>query len=254
MKVRGGDSVQPGQVLVELKNEELQVDLAHVRVQIEQSRLEERQLRQNDELAKAQAEEAKGRSLKKKEAEIARQVEDLVVRAPRGGQVVAHDLDSLPGRYLAVGDAIVVLGNERSKEIILAAPQDDISSFAAQRTRPVTVRIAGDEGNSFSAELSKIEPRAALRPPHPALGADAGGALPVKPKRPTPESKTVETELLDPCFSGTVSLTAGQSLQLHAGQRATIVFQSSEQTWAGRLVMKVRKWIDDRLASAQRAS
>ena len=65
-------------------------------------------LRQNEENAKAQAETAKGRSLKKKEAEILRLVEGLIVRAPIDGQVVAHDLDSLPGRYLSVGDEIVV--------------------------------------------------------------------------------------------------------------------------------------------------
>ena len=58
----------------------------------------------------------------------------------------------------------------------------------------------------------------------------------------------MESELLDPCFSGTVLLTAPQSLHLHAGQRVAVLFSSDEQSWAGRLVMRVRKWIDDRLA------
>lgn len=254
VKVRDGETVRAGQVLIAMKNEELRVELSNIRTQIEQSLLQERMLRQNDEIAKAQAEAAKGRSLQQKAAEILHQVESLIVRAPLDGQVVAHDLDSLPGRYLAVGDPIVVIGNEESKEIILAAAQDDINSFMAQRTRPVSVRIAGDESNSFTASLSKIEPRASLKAPHPALGADAGGALSVKPKHQAPDSKTVESELLDPCFSGTVALASAQSLPLHAGQRATILFSSTEQSWAGRLVMKVRRWIDDRLASARQAS
>ncbi len=254
VKVRDGQTVREGQILVVMKNEELQVELSNVRTQIEQSIQEERMLRQNDEIAKAQAEAAKGRSLRQKETEIRQMVESLTVRAPLAGQVVAHDLDSLPGRYLALGDQILVIGNEQSKEIILAAAQEDLRSFAAQRTRPVTVRISGDESNSFSAPLSKIEPRASLQLPHPALGADAGGALPVKPKHQSPDSKTVESELLDPCFTGTVSLTPAQSLRLHAGQRATILFSSAEQSWAGRLVMKLRKWIDGRLTSSQQAS
>jgi putative peptide zinc metalloprotease protein len=254
LKVQDGETVKQGQVLAVLRNDELRVELAKIRVQLAQSEQQERMFRQDDEIAKAQAEAAKGRSLEQKAAEIQHQVESLVVRAPLAGKVVAYDLDSMQGKYLAVGDPIVVIGNEESKEVIVAASQDDISSFAAQRTLPVTVRIAGDEGNSFSATLSKIDPRANLKLPHPALGADAGGSLPVKPKHSSPDSKTVESELLDPYFSGTVSLDASESVRLHAGQRATILFSSSEQSWAGRLVMKLRKWIDDRLASGQQAS
>ena len=145
-----------------------------------------------------------------------------------------------------------MIGSEQRKEVILAAAQDDISSFTAQLGRPVRVRILGDESNSFTASLSKIDPRASLKPPHAALGADAGGSLPVKSKRESPDSKKVESELLDPCFSGTILLSATQSLGLHAGQRVAVLFSSDGQSWAGRLVMRVRKWIDDRLANAGR--
>jgi putative peptide zinc metalloprotease protein len=250
IKVRNGETVQAGQEIAVIENEELSVDLANIRRQIEQSRLQQRIHRQAEETAKSQAEVAKSDSLEKKEVEIQHQVEGLIVRAPIGGQVVAHDLDSLPGRYLSVGDEIVVIGNEKSKEIVVAAAQNDISSFMAQRSQAVRVRVAGDEDNSFTAELTKIDPRASTRLPHPALGADAGGPLPVTPKRESKDSKKPENELLDPCFSGTVQLDESQSLHLRTGQRVTILFNSSEQSWAGSLVMRVRKWIDDRLANA----
>jgi len=252
LKVHDGETVKKGQVLALLENEELRVDLANIRNQIEQSRLQAGIHRQNDETAKEQAEAAKHRSLRKKEAEIQRQVDGLIVRAPISGQVVAHDLDSFVGRYLSVGDEIVVIGNEKIKEVILAAAQDDISSFTSQLGRSVRVRVLGDEGNSFTACLSKIDPRASRTPPHAALGADAGGPLPVKSKRESPTSKKAESELLDPCFSGTILLTASQSLSLHAGQRVAVLFSSDGQSWAGRLVMRIRKWIDDRLANASR--
>jgi putative peptide zinc metalloprotease protein len=252
VKVRDGETVHAGQMIAVLENEELVVDLEKFQNQIEESKLQERIYRQNEETAKAQAEVSKCLSLQKKEAEIKHQVDGLIVRAPLPGKVVAHDLDSLQGRYLSVGDEIVVIGNEENKEIILAADQNDISSYKSQRGQPLTVRVVGDENNSFTASLNKVDPRASQKPPHPALGADAGGALPVKNKRQSPDSKKVESELLDPCFSGTVYLTPTQSLHLHSGQRAAIIFHSNDQSWAGRLVMKVRKWIDDRLASASR--
>ena len=250
VKVHDGDTVQAGQVIAVLENEELRTDLANIRNQIEQSRLQQRIHRQAEETAKEQAEVAKSQSLQEKEREIRHQVDGLIVRAPITGQIVAHDLDSMPGRYLSIGDEIVVIGNERIKEIIVAAAQNDISSFIAQRGEPVKVRVAGDEENAFTARLTKIDPRAGTKPPHAALGADAGGPLPVTSKRESPTSKKVESELLDPCFSGTVLLDEPQSLHLHTGQRVTVLFNSSEQSWAGSLVMRVRKWIDDRLASA----
>lgn len=249
VKVRDGETVKKGQLLVVMKNDDLRVELASIRTQIEQSKQQERMYRQNDEIAKAQAEAAKGRSLVQKAAEIEHQAESLLVHAPLDGKVVADDLDSLPGRYLSVGDQIVVIGNEENKEVILAAAQDDISSFTSQKSEMVTVRISGDESNSFSAALTKIDPRASLRIPHPALGADAGGSLPIKPKHDSSDPKKVENELLDPHFSGTIVLSHEQSEMLHAGQRATILFSSREQSWAGRLVQKLRRWIDDRLAS-----
>jgi putative peptide zinc metalloprotease protein len=250
VRIRDGDTVRAGDVIAVLENEELGVDLANIRNQIEQSRLQQRIHRQAEETAKEQAELAKNRSLEEKELEIRHQVEGLIVRAPIAGQIVAHDLDSLPGRYLSVGDEIVVIGNETSKEIILAAAQNDISSFISQLGEPVRVRVAGDEDNSFTASLTKIDPRASTQPPHAALGADAGGPLPVTPKHDSTTSKKPESELLDPCFSGTVLLDEPQSLHLHSGQRVTVLFNSAEQSWAGSLVKRVRKWIDDRLANA----
>ena len=82
VKVRDGETVHAGQVIVVLENEELRVDLANISNEIEKSTLQERIDRQNEEIAKAQAEAAKGRSLQKKEAEIRHQVEGLVVRRP----------------------------------------------------------------------------------------------------------------------------------------------------------------------------
>jgi putative peptide zinc metalloprotease protein len=252
VKVRDGETVQAGQVIAVLTNDELAVELATVRNQIEQSKLQQRIFHQTQETAKQQAELAKDRSLQEKGIEIQKQVDGLVVRAPVAGKIVAHHLDSMPGRYLSVGDEIVVIGNEKSKEVILAVAQNDISSYLSQRGQVVNVRVTGDEEHSFNANLTKVDPRASLTPPHEALGASAGGPLPVTSKRESPNSKKVESELLDPCFSGTVQLDEPQSLHLRTGQRVTILFSSSEQSWAGNLVMRVRRWIDDRLANAGR--
>ena len=115
VKVRDGATVAKGQVLMVLENEQLHVNLTNIQHQVEQSRLQERIHRQNEETAKMQAEAAKHRSLCKKEAEIKAQVDGLIIRAPIAGQVVAADLDTFAGRYLAVGDEIAVIGSEGAR-------------------------------------------------------------------------------------------------------------------------------------------
>jgi len=251
VNVRDGQTVQSGQVIAVLENEELKMELADLRKQIEQSLIRERMYQRDEDTPMAQAEAAKCRSLKKKEAEIQKLVEGLTVRAPLEGHVVARNLTSLPGQYLETGDEVVVIGDEEHKEIILAVAQDEIRSFMAQRNRPVTIRISGDESNPLTACLTEIEPRASKESPHPALGADTGGALPVRTKRESSSSKSVENELLDSYFTGTIELTPSQSLKLYSGQRATIVFGSAEQSWAGQLLKSVCKWVNARLASAR---
>jgi hypothetical protein len=58
-------------------------------------------------------------------------------------------------------------------------------------------------------------------------------------------------ELLDPCFKASAALSAEQSRRLRAGQRATIEFSSSAQSWGRRALAQVERWFDHRLSSPE---
>ena len=220
-------------------------DLSDLELALQQSVIRGRMNRQNDEMAKEQVEIAQQEALNKKIGEARKRTEGFVIRAPADGRVIAQDLDSLPGRYLQEGDQVGLLGQEDCKEVVIAVSQDDVDIFGAHEgVAEVAVRIKS--GLVLRGQLAKVEPRGSTALPHPALAAIVGGPLAVK-IRPQME-KTADPsgqsyEALTPVFTGKATLSATQSVQLHAGQLTTISFHTSSETVAARVV-QVREDLD----------
>jgi hypothetical protein len=55
--------------------------------------------------------------------------------------------------------------------------------------------------------------------------------------------------LLDPCFKASIPLTHDQSRRLRAGQLATILLTSPEQSPLRRLQLLIERWYSERLRS-----
>ena len=245
--VHNGDYVPAGQILVALENDELRQSLAGLRLAARQSLIRGRMYFQDGQLAKYQAEQAQGESLRKKEREVQTQVDALTVRAPTAGHVIGRNLESLPGQYLATGAEIVMLGREDAKELTVAIAQDDLDPFLAQRGRPVAVRIRGAASEELLSPLAKVDPRAALALPHPALGSNVGGPLPLRvqtDRENAAERASLTYQLLAPRFTGTVFLSAAQSNALHAGQVATVQFVAASETTGRRCWKAFDRWIE----------
>jgi putative peptide zinc metalloprotease protein len=245
--VANGQQVRTGQVIVVLQNTELETELADLELALQQSIIRGRIDLQNDELAKQQVEEAQQRALSKKIADLRSRVESLTIRAPSAGRLVARDLDSLPGRYLHEGNEIAVLGQEDAKELVIAVVQDDVHIFDARQRDAGDVQVRTRSGNEFSARLSKVDPRASTDLPHPALAANVGGPLAVKP-RSQPE-KTGETagtsyEMLAPVFIGKAILSNDQSLEVWSGQVTTVSLHTASDSAGARWHKSLQRWIE----------
>jgi len=249
--VRDGDQLARGQVIARLANPELQYTAADIQLALEQSAIKGRVFFRDGELAKYQVELANQESLRKKLAEAQGQVEALTVRTPVAGRVIARELDSLVGRYLSAGVEIAVVGREDVKELVLAVPQEDAQPFLAQLGKPVRFRIRGIPGETHTAPLAKLNPRALVDLPHPALGAQVGGPLPVRARAPgadRAERPDQPYELLAPRFAGSVPLTPSQSAALSAGQLALVVFHTADETAGARLLETLDRWVRQQLA------
>lgn len=148
------------------------------------------------------------------------QLEQLIVRAPRAGNVVGRNLDALEGRYLAQGSPIVAIGDESAKEVRVSIALEDILSFRSHLGADVSVYFP--DSHALVAPLSRIEPGASTTPPHLSLCASHGGDLAIRNAiADTPQGSEPACELLSPRFTGVVTLSAEQSQGVPAGQRAT---------------------------------
>jgi hypothetical protein len=168
------------------------------------------------------------------------------VRTPVAGRIVARNLAALVGQYLPPGAEIAIVGNEAAKELVVAANQEDASPLLAQLGKPIAFRIRGVAGKTAEAAFTKLDPRASLEPPHPALGAQVGGPIPVRMKATNADAAgrpEQPYELLAPRFSGTVLLTPAQSMSLRAGQVGMVEFRSAAESTGVRLERAFGQWL-----------
>ncbi len=243
--VQGGNHVEKGQVLVEMFNDILAHELAELELEIQQSRIQRRIYRRQRELAQAQAESKKLRTLEGRYDERCEALEHLTVRAPCAGEVVGRNVDALEGTYLTRGSHLLSIGDEVAKEVRLSISQHDMSDF--RNHTGTTVRLYFASNRPLRSMLTKVEPRASVTPLDMSLCAPNGGALAVRSIDPSSNhSLGAHYQLLAPRFTGIVSLTAGQSERVHAGQRAYVALHASE-TVGDHLYHMVTDWIDAKL-------
>lgn len=246
--VRDGDPVREGQLLARLTNDELRAKLADLALAAEQSRIQARIYHQEKDLPKYQVEMFQSQSLEKKKTELEKQVADLDIRAAASGRIVGRGLDSLVGRYFEAGDELAVIGSEESKELRIAVAQDDVQPFQSQLGKPVAVRVWGGPLTYVHSLLDDVEPRALLDCPHPALSAQGGGPLAVKPAATdTSDAKAAKCELLNPVFYASAALSVADSERFRAGQLATVSFPCGLESRWSLLKRSASHWIREKM-------
>ena len=247
VRVEGGQTVSPGDVLVVLVNRDLACEAQRLAVDLDEARLTRRVLEQQSELAKAQAEDEKIRTLESRLAEKQAQVAQLIVRAPRSGQIIGRRMDSLRGTWRERGSELLAIGDESAKEIRLSIDQEDIEQFRTLVDGDLHAYLPGMQ--PLRAKLAKVEPRATTKPLDASLCAPCGGTLAARQvKNAAVDSAhlTQRYETLSPRFTGIIPLDCTASRQVRSGQRATVSIQARE-TVGDHLYREVRDWIDKRL-------
>jgi putative peptide zinc metalloprotease protein len=248
IEVRSGQSVEQGQVIAVLENDELDFELKDLQQEIAMSRLTLRTFQRKEDIGALKAEQQKLENLEQKLVEKQTQISRLVVHAPAAGIIISRQPESFLGKYFREGSEIVSLGNENYKELRVAVDQDYADDFFAQVGKPVWIRMGG---KIFKSSLSLIEPRASLDPLHPALTSTKGGPLPVQRKPKESDKKdTQESEdyvLLTPQFTGEVELSPEKSDLLAAGQRVQVSFTPEGQSIGDYIFTRFQRWCRDKV-------
>ena len=236
------EHVLAGAVLAELENPQLRLELAGLQVDLQQSRLRCRIYHQQGDLPKLQEEELVHQALEERANQRQQQVDNLIVRAPVEGDVLADDLQSLAGRYLAQGNELMMVVDRDHKQLRLWIHQDNIDQFRSLPDATLNVRLRDGTSIRLACEPISIDPRASRQLRDLALGASAGGPLTVEPLK----SSSAEWQLLEPGFQAELTLDSQDGRNLRAGQTGFATMAAKKGNLGSYLFRRVREWLRKR--------
>lgn len=250
--VDNGQSVVANDALLVLANPELELELFELERLAEEANTEVRIHSQTGELALAQAAKEKHDGLMKQVTEKREQVDQLTVRAAFAGIVFGRGLGNRINSFVHAGDPLLTLAQSDAKEVVVTIDQRDLESVRHQQGKFMRVAFPGQP--LLKSKLTHLNPRASTQLQHPSLGANCGGALPVKPV--TSENSTGDShfELLTPMFNAKLELAAETSDRLFAGQRGRVFFASDRQSLGSYLYLALSDWFQKKVELATQAN
>ena len=252
-----GATVEAGDILAKLKNDDLAFELASLRIDREVAILESRGKRKEKALAEWQAVEKRIRSLDEQILILQRQINELTITAPASGKIVSKRMADLPGSYLKKGAELMKVVPFESLEIVASINEYNAPLFhaAVKRCDGPGVFIHLESGQSFESELNNVEPTASRRIIHSAVSAENGGPLPIRQKSNS-NSRYDQTELATPNFKAkTMVLELGEeNRSLFVGQRCRVYLNSRNHSCLAMLQFSISHWLRENWSNAELAN
>ena len=228
--VKNGDAITCGDPIVTLRNDELMQELSAVSTALSLAQQRKRSAHWNQDSSKIKQSHSAIEGLKKQRQELLRKVSLLTVRSTTRGHVIGRRMTELKGTYLETGDEIATIGLENRKRLKVSVAQTDLRNSMLTPHAEIQVRTAGDV---WMGMLSRVEPRATLKPPHRSLCSIGGGRLTVR------RNDDGDFQLTVPRVNAFIELDAAKSLQLFTGQRATVTLGPGTRPVAGYIAKQL---------------
>jgi hypothetical protein len=238
--VENAQQVAAGQEIAHLESDELTLELAELELELAQGEVKLRSQRTKKQLVEWQVEERRQQALAERIADCRRKLDELTVRAPAAGRIVARRLADLPDSYLAEGAEICSVVSDDLEFRILVA-QRDVPVYAAHLGREISVILPG---RNTKGVLTSLEPQASAALADSNLGAHAGGPLAVAPAEANSgrgDDSASPWKFTEPRVIGHVRLVDHELL---AGQRGTVRVRPANYTVGRRLATAVSGWWD----------
>ena len=242
--VRDGEEVKAGQLLVQLRNDEVQGDLTRTRGELAQQELRARVAYAREDVATFQAQNAKADSLRSEVAERERFTATLRVVAPYDGYVTNRHLAQFDGVFIRAGEEVLRIGRAGGHDVKVAVSQENEPHVRSAANRSVRVRVEG-RGGSLPASLGQLESRATRELRHPELTALADGPLALRraeDRTTADDARMPPYELAEPQFEATIRLDAAPDLR--PGELARVKFLGDRRvTLWGLAESAVARWL-----------
>ncbi|MDA7979109.1 MAG: efflux RND transporter periplasmic adaptor subunit [Pirellulales bacterium] len=241
--VHNGQQVKAGQLLVELRNDELTTELRGEELLLEQEHLRHRHALDHQDAAAAQVAMQNIQALDERIFELRQHVQSLKIVAPRDGRILGRNLRYAIGTYLNEGDEVLAIGDDRIKELTVSVGQEEIDAMVPLVGESITYRIDGQNLNQ--GVLEQIDPRASTYLPHPALSSTVGGPLIVREDSDSHDTTTRESQLLltEPRFRAVISLPENAARQLGAGEQGYALLGRRRESIGEVAWIKSSRWI-----------
>jgi putative peptide zinc metalloprotease protein len=178
-----GSRVTRGQPLLQLRNAELDLDLAHTRARAEevQARL---LMAMKGDIASLKPLTSRFDSITNQLRKLEADRAALVLRARHDGIWVAPGIEDFVGRWLTRGTPLGLLVDPVSFEFTATVQQEDVDALFARKIPGAEVRLFGQAGNVLPVQGWKVIPAEQRVLPSLALGWRGGGEVPVSPDDP----------------------------------------------------------------------
>ncbi len=242
LHVQPGQQVSTGDVLITLRNRQLEAEHADLLLQLKQARLQ-RQAALNDyEPGNVRVAADLQTALESRLRKSSEQIAGLDLRAAIDGHVIVRNSDVLQGSYVSEGDELLLIDDLRSRELHLSVCQEDQPIVQMLSGQDIRVRIGTRA--VMEGKLKRINPRATPDLKHPALATPEGGDLTVI------AADNNKYQLTEQRFEAVVELPVESSETLYAGERGHAVFGSASPTLASHMYGVMSGWIETQFAIA----
>jgi putative peptide zinc metalloprotease protein len=233
--VKDGQWLEQGQLILVARDPDLSQQIEQVQARLAETRLRERQAGASPETQAERQMLARQILLHEQNlADLRRRENELTVRAPIAGRLIAPEINSFPGRYLDRGTEIATVATLDRLEV--RAVLDQAEAQLAPDGTPTEVRLAGLHGTTLIGRDMRRLPGAQSQLPSPSLTHAAGEQYAADPKDPSGVRPTSEQ------FELRVRLANPEGL-VYPGQRAYIRMKVDRKPliwqWTRRLLQLV---------------
>jgi putative peptide zinc metalloprotease protein len=187
--VRNGKRLTKGDVIMICKSPELKSKLAETKAQYEASYRQWEAYQGNNQPDMARAQWIKVQADKIAYDDAQRRFDELTIKAPIDGYLVAPDIEQFPGTYKNIGDELCIVQETDQLRVRGTVSQEDRQLLGdhvdfSQRSdlKRAEIRPVGNIGTVLFANSYMVMPGATPSVPHPALTSQGGGEVQPDPK------------------------------------------------------------------------
>jgi putative peptide zinc metalloprotease protein len=235
-----GTLVKQGTPLLELKNAELDLQMAAARAHFEE--VNARLLQAMDmESADIEPLMRLRDSVSVELEKVAQDSSNLIVRAPHDGVWVAPGIDEFTGRWLPRGTDLGLLANPASFEFDATVREEDVNALFARKIYGANVRLYGETAAKLPVADWRVVPGGQNILPSPALGWAAGGEIPVTDDENSQGSKSTE-----PFFEVIGKINSRDGVVLLDGRSGRISFKLAPEPLLPRWIRSLWQLLQKR--------